>query len=200
MNPSATAHAVQEYLPRPQPEREGIGLCLSGGGFRAALFHLGVLRRLNELGLLARLKTITSVSGGSIMAALLASRVTWPVTDRVDDWEREVARPLRSFSARNLRTPAILRRFLPWNWFRTSTGVEGLASAYEARLTDLPLSRLPERPTFILCATDMAFGVNLVFRRTSLGEYHAGYATVPPHDWTVGRAVARSRFDGPVLP
>jgi len=28
--------------------REGIGLCLSGGGFRATLFHLGALRRLNE--------------------------------------------------------------------------------------------------------------------------------------------------------
>ncbi len=30
----------------------GIGLCLSGGGYRAMLFHLGVLWRLAELGYL----------------------------------------------------------------------------------------------------------------------------------------------------
>ena len=43
-----------------------LALCLSGGGFRAALFHLGALRRLNELGILSRVDTIASVSGGSI--------------------------------------------------------------------------------------------------------------------------------------
>ena len=31
----------------------GIGLCLSGGGYRAMLFHLGVLWRLAELGYLS---------------------------------------------------------------------------------------------------------------------------------------------------
>src|SRR6266581_394163 len=40
--------------PLPRASRRGIGLCLSGGGFRASLFHLGALRRLNELGILAR--------------------------------------------------------------------------------------------------------------------------------------------------
>ncbi len=42
----------------------GIALCLSGGGYRAMLFHLGALLRLNELGYLARLDRISSVSGG----------------------------------------------------------------------------------------------------------------------------------------
>jgi hypothetical protein len=44
-------------------ERHGLGICLSGGGFRAALFHLGALRRLHELGILARATWISSVSG-----------------------------------------------------------------------------------------------------------------------------------------
>lgn len=47
------------------------GLALSGGGFRAALFHLGSLWRLNELGWLRHLAEVTSVSGGSITAAYL---------------------------------------------------------------------------------------------------------------------------------
>ena len=46
-----------------------IGLALSGGGFRASLFHLGVIRRLEELGLMKRVHTISAVSGGSIIAA-----------------------------------------------------------------------------------------------------------------------------------
>jgi NTE family protein len=53
-----------------QPE-QGIALCLSGGGYRAMLFHLGSLWRLNEAGLLPKLDRISSVSGGSIAAGVL---------------------------------------------------------------------------------------------------------------------------------
>ncbi|HUP63026.1 MAG TPA: patatin-like phospholipase family protein [Thermoanaerobaculia bacterium] len=51
---------------------EVIGLALSGGGFRAAAFHLGVLKRLRELGLLSRLHILSTVSGGSIAGAVWA--------------------------------------------------------------------------------------------------------------------------------
>src|SRR6476469_6283539 len=58
---------------RGKPE-SGIGLCLSGGGYRAMLFHAGSLWRLNEAGLLPQLNCASSVSGGSITAAALAAR------------------------------------------------------------------------------------------------------------------------------
>ena len=45
------------------------GLALSGGGFRATAFHLGVLKRLRELGLLAEVDVLSTVSGGSIAGA-----------------------------------------------------------------------------------------------------------------------------------
>src|SRR6202007_2603458 len=48
-----------------------IGLALSGGGFRASLYHLGLVRFLRDAGILARVTHITSVSGGSIFAAHL---------------------------------------------------------------------------------------------------------------------------------
>src|SRR5271165_959354 len=50
-----------------------MGLALSGGGFRASLFHLGVIRRLAAEGRRAELVQglIASVSGGSITAAHL---------------------------------------------------------------------------------------------------------------------------------
>ena len=49
-----------------------IGLALSGGGFRATLYHLGLVRFLRDADILSQVTHITSVSGGSIMAAHLA--------------------------------------------------------------------------------------------------------------------------------
>lgn len=46
-----------------------IGLALSGGGYRAAIYHLGTLKKLKELNLLNRIDVISSNSGGSITAA-----------------------------------------------------------------------------------------------------------------------------------
>ena len=50
-----------------------IALCLSGGGYRAAWFNLGVLRKLDDLELLDRIGIISSVSGGSILAGFYAT-------------------------------------------------------------------------------------------------------------------------------
>ena len=49
-----------------------LGLALSGGGFRATLYHLGVVRFLRDAGILPRVTHITAVSGGSILGAHLA--------------------------------------------------------------------------------------------------------------------------------
>ena len=45
------------------PPKKGVALCLSGGGYRAMLFHVGSIWRLNEAGLLPRIKRISRVSG-----------------------------------------------------------------------------------------------------------------------------------------
>jgi NTE family protein len=57
--------------------RAGTALAMSGGGFRATLFHIGTLIRLDKLGTLAKLDRISVVSGGAIMAGMLACR--WEV-------------------------------------------------------------------------------------------------------------------------
>ena len=43
-----------------------IGLALSGGGFRATIYHLGVLARLAEQNRLEEVTFISTVSGGSL--------------------------------------------------------------------------------------------------------------------------------------
>src|SRR3954454_1987245 len=109
-------------ISRIQDQR--LALCLSGGGYRAAIFHLGALRRLNEVGVLSKIDTITSVSGGSILSAHLATYVRpWPSPGTVfADWDEKVGKPFYRFVHRNIRTWPILKRYLfPWNWPWPST-------------------------------------------------------------------------------
>ena len=98
----ADARAPVSFIPSDTPERgpeDGIALCLSGGGYRAMLFHLGALWRINEVGLLQRLARISSVSTGSIVAGLLGLK--WQVL-RFDSagvaagFDAEVVAPLRA--------------------------------------------------------------------------------------------------------
>jgi tetratricopeptide (TPR) repeat protein len=49
--------------------RGKVGLALSGGGFRASLFHIGVLARLAELDVLKQVEVLSCVSGGSVVGA-----------------------------------------------------------------------------------------------------------------------------------
>jgi predicted acylesterase/phospholipase RssA len=49
-----------------------IGLAMSGGGSRAAAFHLGCLRALHDRDLLRRIRVVSGISGGSLLAALWA--------------------------------------------------------------------------------------------------------------------------------
>jgi NTE family protein len=193
------------YVPLPRAKRKGIGLCLSGGGFRATLFHLGALRRLNELGVLSRsdFRTVASVSGGSIMSARLADALTHLVLTPGlaiphDVWERDVQAPLRAFTGKDVRTGPFLRRLLPWNVGRSGTAVEALAQRYERDLTRLRLAALPSRPEFLFLATDMAYGVSWVFSRGWMGDYQVGYMAPPP-DIPLARAVAASACFPPLL-
>ena len=187
------AHARRTYLPESRPRRRGVALCLSGGGFRAALFHLGALRRLNELHVLSKVDTISCVSGGSILAALLADTIdTWPEPGHAyPHWDSRVAMPVYALVARNLRTGPLARRYLlPWNWLRESVAVDALAESYRKKVTRLRLGELPDRPRFIFSAADLMYGVNWIFRKEAVGDYQAGWSDQP--EYPVARAVAAS--------
>src|SRR5688500_1298503 len=76
---------------------DGVGLCLSGGGYRAMLFHTGLLKRLNEAAILPTIDRVSAVSGGSIAAGVLAAK--WGNLDFEDGVARNfddlVVNPLR---------------------------------------------------------------------------------------------------------
>jgi NTE family protein len=145
---------TDRYLPLPEAERQGIGLCLSGAGFRAALFHLGALRRLDELQILGKLWTISSTSGGCIAAAHLATRLRWPNPGSTPDWGDYVAAPLREFARTGIRSRRrpLLERFKPR--FRQEAETDRLTMAFERGLTRLLLRDLPSLPTFVFAGAD----------------------------------------------
>lgn len=62
-----------------------LGLALSGGGFRASLFHIGLLARLAELDRLKDVEVISTVSGGSILGAYYYLKVKELLEARRDD-------------------------------------------------------------------------------------------------------------------
>ncbi len=59
----------------PSASHARLGLALSGGGFRAAFFHLGVLARMAELDLLRQVEVLSTVSGGSVIGSMYYLKV-----------------------------------------------------------------------------------------------------------------------------
>ena len=178
-----------------QPE-EGIALCLSGGGYRAMVFHLGSLIRLNELGYLSRLDRVSSVSGGSITAAMLGLR--WQHLDFVDGIARrlipEVIEPIRSFAEVSVDAKAILSGiFLP------GTIAEKVEHAYDrhlfhgATLQDLP----DDPPRFVINATNVQTGALWRFSKPYMRDYQVGEVRNPKV--SLAKAVAASSAFPPVL-
>ena len=195
---SREAATRDKYIP---PHRNGAALCLSGGGYRAALFHLGVCRRLNELGVIPSLDAISAVSGGSIFAAHLARRMVESDGNCLANYEERVAVPFQTFVQHDIRTLPALTRLLPWNWSNAGAGAERLAGQYEEYLLGtMTLSQLPSRPNFIFCATDLTFGVSWVFSKPHVGDYLAGYmAAASVAVQPLVRAVAASSCFPPVF-
>ena len=182
---------------RPGRERKGIALCLSGGGFRAALFHAGAIRRLNELGVLSRVRTISSVSGGSIASGLLAT--VWTRLERVGDrftnLETLFEQPLRAFCGSNIRNgPLLWGRLNPGNWPRllssAFSATDLLVLQYQRLLGSVRLSALPDTPRFVFCAANLQTGVSFELSARSIGDYALGYAE--PGPLTLAEAVAAS--------
>lgn len=189
------ARATAHHGPSARRERRGSALCLSGGGFRAALFHLGAVRRLDELGVLGGLRTVSAVSGGAIVANLLAHPdLEWPDPrsgpGRVGGLEELVVEPLRALTRRNVRTPALLSRLRPPGWGSADVSVRVLADELERAVpwwgTDLREHRRGG-PVILTGATEVGYGVSWIFAdarsvgpRGRIGDHRLGYAAPPP--------------------
>lgn len=180
----------------PRVPEEGIGLCLSGGGYRAMLFHVGVLWRLNEAGYLPKLDRVSSVSGGSITAAHLG--MTWRdlgigpagVASR---FEAVFVAGIREMARHTIDVSAVLWSLLPM--VAVSSRV---AKAYRKHLyREATLQDLPDRPQFVINATSVQSAVLWRFSKPYEWDYRVGRVDNPRV--SLAEAVTASSAFPPVL-
>jgi NTE family protein len=180
--------------PDDQPE-EGIALCLSGGGYRAMLFHVGALWRLNEAAYLPKLERISSVSGGSMTSGSLA--LAWRDLDfdangHARGFQNAFVEPVRKLAGRTIDVWAIiLGILLPGsigNWY---------ARLLKGSLGKATLQDLPDRPRFVINATNLQSAVLWRFEKPYMRDYRVGEIKSPRTE--LATAVAASGGFPPLL-
>jgi NTE family protein len=178
---------------------DGTALSLSGGGYRAMVFHVGALYRLNEVGLLGRLKRISSVSGGSITAAylgLLWSRLEFNA-GKAANFQLFVE-GMQRMADTSVDIGAVFGGiFLP------GTISDRVAEAYDdvlfkgAKLANLPDDHGGAAPRFVINATNVQTAALWRFSRPYMGDYRVGLVDAP--NVTLATAVAASSAFPPIL-
>jgi len=137
-----------------------IGVALSGGGFRATLFHLGVVRFLHDTEHLPQVRCITSVSGGSILAAHLA--LNW---NRYANDFNSASAEIVHFTMADIRGRILRRWVLAWitlfpriisrgRWKLTNM----LKDSYSELFKNATLGSLPATPDVHILSTSMTKG------------------------------------------
>lgn len=175
----------------------GLALCLSGGGYRAMLFHLGSLWRLNEFGYLPKLARISSVSGGSITAGVLGlkwAKLAFDAQRVGQAFEAEVVQPIRALAGKTIDEGSILSGIvLPGSIADKITEAYRKTLFGRATLQDLP----PDPPRFVINATNVQTGALWRFSRPYMADYRVGIVKRPTIELAV--AVAASSAFPPVL-
>jgi len=175
----------------------GIALCLSGGGYRAMLFHLGALWRLNELGYLSKLQRVSSVSGGSIAAATVGlnwSELAFDADGISQRFEEKVVNPIRRVAGKTVDVGAVLGGVL-----LPGSIVDRVIAAYRkylfghATLQDLP----DDPPRFVINAANVQSGVLWRFMKPYMRDYRVGEIKNPTLELAV--AVAASAAAPPFV-
>ncbi len=160
------------------------------------LFHTGAIWRLYEAGVLQRLERISSVSGGSITAGVLA--LAWsrldpdPAVGRLA-FVDQVVTPIRRLASQTIDVTSIFEGVL----LPGSVG-DYIASAYRRHLFGKKtLQDLPERPRFVFNASNVQSGALWRFSKPYMRDWRVGEVKNPTIELAV--AVAASSAFPPVL-
>lgn len=192
---------TDDRLEQPAP---GVALCLSGGGYRAMLFHLGAVWRLNDAGLLRGLVRVSSVSGGSITAGVLGlnwRQLQFNENNVAINLEELVINPIRRLADDTIDQGSIIKGIL----LPRRTIADEIAEAYRkhlfgnSTLQDLPSDN--EGPRFVINATNVQDNVLWRFSKPFMGDYRVGLIRNPKVDLAVavGASSAFPPFLSPVV-
>lgn len=175
------------------------GIAFSGGGYRATLFALGSLWRLNDEGMLPTFDTITSVSGGSIATGLLAlnwDKLTFSnrqtsgklaVATNFDEW---VAQPLIAFCNHSIDISSTLKGLVTPN----KTVGDYLREKYDELLYShrslRDIDQSSSAPQFVFYGTNYDTGASVRICKEYFRDYRIGIAY--DHDLSLAQAVSIS--------
>jgi NTE family protein len=196
--PSTPEDAPVQFIPGDEQlaPQDGIGLCLSGGGYRAMLFHVGALWRLNELGYLPKLSRVSSVSGGSITAGLLGlrwNRLGFRPSGKAARFVDEIVMPIRSLAGSTIDVSNIVVAI-----FTPGSIADKVAKSYHDHLFgDATLQDLPDSPRFVINATSVQSGALWRFSKPFMADWRVGLIRDPTV--ALATAVAASSAFPPVL-
>ncbi len=191
---STALSPVHDQPGDPDQPTEGIALCMSGGGYRAMLFHLGSLWRLNELHYLPKLDMVSSVSGGSITNGALAlnwSKLGFDANGFALNFDQQVTQPIRNLARQTVDVTSILEGIFG--------GVsKHIADHYNKFLYNhATLQQIPDAPRFVFNATSLQTGVLWRFEKPYMGDWKVGLIKKPGVE--LATAVAASSAFPPVL-
>jgi predicted acylesterase/phospholipase RssA len=155
-------------------EELSIGLALSGGGFRATLFHLGVVRFLRDANYLQYVRHISSVSGGTIIGAHLVQN--WSRYSSPDDDEfQRAANEILEIVKGDLRG-RIVRR-LPYNWVIWRwRRIQFLTECYQNFIKTESLKKGGGRPELSILTTNLNTGRPWSFDSVGFTEEPLNYS------------------------
>lgn len=170
-----------------------IGLSLSGGGVRASVFHLGVLRRLAVEGRLENVSVLSTVSGGSLItAAIFAhSDMRWPTSEaylsNVYPRLRQIITTTSLFAFDAVGWTGLLRHNA-----RLLTDRAGLLALFlnERWGVTGSLVDIPDAPTWYVNTTCLETGKNWRFSKREMGDWQFGRHYNPPFE--IAEAAAAS--------
>ncbi|MGA1824397.1 MAG: patatin-like phospholipase family protein [bacterium] len=156
-----------------------IGIALSGGGVRAAVFHLGVLSRLAADHILERVTFISSVSGGTLVTGLIysVSGNRWPSSEAFLDKCLPLIR--QAITKTNIQKDGIIRLLTqPWLLYQGKAKIlsESIKRCWGVSGT---LRDIPCEPRWIINATAYESGKNWRFMPQRMGDYVLNYAENP---------------------
>lgn len=167
-----------------------IGLSLSGGGVRATVFHLGALARLAETARWSEVCFLSTVSGGSLCAALVFEKAgqRWPSADALlSDVLPKIRTQLTTFDLE--RRYMLLTALNPKWWFQGRASlIARLIRKHWGIVGDV--SQMPDFPRWEICATSYETGKSFRFSRKRMGDYIANYVVTPT--FPLAEAVAAS--------
>ena len=191
-----SSHPVQYLAADAGGPQSGVGLCLSGGGYRAMVFHVGVVWRLYEAGWLGKLDRVSSVSGGSITAAVLG--LAWDRLQVAEPpnrarLEEHFVGPVRRLAGETIDAWGIIGGVL-----LPGSVSEKIQESYRKHLFGkATLQDLPDKPRFVINATNVQSGALWRFSKPYMRDYLVGEVKKPVI--SLAAAVAASSAFPPVL-